>query len=90
VIPPNEFNFDWGFTLTVHKAQGRTFDKVCVVFIGEDEAFVHGQLMVALTRVRSIDDLRIIKPSNTCINIRTDLLTKVSESIKDKAANKYH
>lgn len=89
-LPPNEFNFDWGFTLTVHKAQGRTFDKVCVVFLGEDEVFVHGQLMVAFTRVRSIDNLRIIKPSNICKNVQVVHLSKVSESIKAKALNKYH
>lgn len=83
------YPFDWGFALTVHKAQGRTFNRVCVVFTGKDEPFVHGQLTVALTRVRSLDDLRIVKESRSCKNPIDKSIKKVADAISKKALNKF-
>jgi len=85
-----EFPFDWGFSMTTHKAQGRTFNKVCVVFLDKDEPFVHGQLMVALTRVRSVADLRIVKRSNKITNVINESIKKTADEIKLSAVNKFH
>ena len=46
------------YAITIHKSQGQTFDKVNVV-IGQKGAFAHGQLYVALTRCRSIENTHI-------------------------------
>lgn len=81
------YPFDWGFALTVHKSQGRTFDKVCVV-LEDIEPFMHGQLTVALTRVRSIDDLRIVKCNNVCKNFIDKTIKETAEKICKFAINK--
>lgn len=83
------YPFDWGFALTVHKAQGRTFNRVCVFFNGKEEPFVHGQLTVALTRVRCLDDLRIVKESRSCKNPIDQSIRKVADAISKKALNKF-
>ncbi len=46
------------YAITIHKSQGQTFDKVNIV-IGQGGAFAHGQLYVALTRCRSIENTHI-------------------------------
>lgn len=79
--------FDWGFAMTTHKAQGRTFDRVCLVFLN-DQPFVHGQLTVALTRVRSLDDLRVCKDSRKCSNPIDQTIYEIANNIKAKALNK--
>lgn len=48
------------WAVTIHKGQGKTFDKV-IVDIGRG-AFAHGQVYVALSRCTSIDGLVLRKP----------------------------
>ena len=50
--------------MTINKAQGQTFDKVGV-FLPEP-VFAHGQLYVALSRVRSKDSLKILVTDTNC------------------------
>ncbi len=48
------------WALTVHKAQGKTFDKVCVDLASG--TFAHGQLYVALSRCRTLEGLVLRRP----------------------------
>jgi ATP-dependent exoDNAse (exonuclease V) alpha subunit len=48
------------WAVTIHKSQGKTFDKV-VVDIGNG-AFAHGQVYVALSRCKTMDGLLLQKP----------------------------
>ena len=48
------------WALTIHKAQGKTFDKVCVDLA--TGTFAHGQLYVALSRCRTLEGLVLLRP----------------------------
>ncbi len=48
------------WALTIHKAQGKTFDKVCVDLA--TGTFAHGQLYVALSRCRTLEGLILRQP----------------------------
>jgi len=46
------------FAMTINKAQGQTFDRVGLYL--RSPVFAHGQLYVALSRIRKFDDLRVL------------------------------
>lgn len=52
-----QFPLQLGYALTIHKAQGKTLDKVIVDI--DRGAFAHGQLYVALSRTRRKNDMFI-------------------------------
>jgi len=51
------------WALTIHKAQGQTYDEVSVD-LGPKGAFTTGQTYVALSRCRSMDTLHILRRIN--------------------------
>ena len=55
--PEQEFPLVPAYAYTVHKSQGQTLDKVHVVL--EKRPFSSGQLYVALSRCRSLNDLSL-------------------------------
>ena len=54
-----QFPLILGYAMTIHKAQGKTLNKV-IVDISRG-AFAHGQTYVALSRTRSANDMHIVK-----------------------------
>ncbi len=48
------------WAVTIHKSQGKTFDKL-VVDLGYG-AFAHGQLYVALSRCRTLEGIQLVRP----------------------------
>lgn len=55
------------FAMTINKAQGQTLTRV--EFFLPDDVFSHGQLYVALSRVRNSASIKIQAPSNVIANI---------------------
>lgn len=55
-----QFPLQLGYAMTIHKAQGKTLDKVVVDM--DKGAFAHGQLYVALSRTRKKEDMQLITP----------------------------
>ncbi|UYV68085.1 hypothetical protein LAZ67_5003007 [Cordylochernes scorpioides] len=45
------------FAMTINKAQGQTFDRVGLLL--QEPVFMHGQLYVAFSRVRTFDSIRV-------------------------------
>lgn len=54
-----QFPLQLGYALTIHKAQGKTLDKVIIDM--DRGTFAHGQLYVALSRTRTKADMHILK-----------------------------
>jgi len=46
------------FAITINKAQGQTLDFISI-WLGDDHVFTHGQLYVALSRVSSMNNIKI-------------------------------
>lgn len=52
-----QYPLQLGYALTIHKAQGKTLDRVIIDI--DRSAFAHGQLYVALSRTRKKEDMYI-------------------------------
>uniref|UniRef100_A0A183CCM3 ATP-dependent DNA helicase n=1 Tax=Globodera pallida TaxID=36090 RepID=A0A183CCM3_GLOPA len=57
-----------GFVITTHKAQGQTLARVGV-HLSSSQCFAHGQFYVAMSRVRTSDDIRVLtsERSSNCV-----------------------
>ena len=59
-----QFPLQLGYALTIHKAQGKTLDKVIIDM--NRGAFAHGQLYVALSRTRQKKDIHLTSRIDEC------------------------
>ncbi len=57
-----QYPFKLAWAVTIHKAQGKTFDKVYIDL--SSGTFAHGQLYVALSRCRTLEGLHLKRPIN--------------------------
>ncbi len=53
-----QFPIRTAFCITINKSQGQTLEHVSI-WLGDDHVFTHGQLYVALSRVASIQNIKI-------------------------------
>ncbi|GBM39413.1 hypothetical protein AVEN_97029-1 [Araneus ventricosus] len=61
-----QFPIRLAFSMTINKAQGQTFDKICLDLT--KPVFSHGQLYVGLSRVRSFDSVTVVSPNSEIYN----------------------
>lgn len=73
----NQLPLREAWALTVHKAQGQSFDNV---HIDIDKAFAHGQIYTALSRCRTIEGLTLEHPiKDSDVIVRKEVLEKIRE-----------
>ena len=67
-----QFPIQSAFAMTIHKSQGQTFQKVLVYL--DKPVFQHGQLYVALSRVKQKENIKVFLNHSNCtknvVNIR--------------------
>ena len=79
------------FAMTINKSQGGTFDKVGIDL--STHVFSHGQLYVALSRVRSFESLRILLPegaTSTMNHVYVEILNDTHCDVPHHARQPLH
>jgi hypothetical protein len=79
------------FAMTINKSQGGTFDKVGIDL--STHVFSHGQLYVALSRVRSFSSLRILLPervTSTMNHVYTQILNNTHHDLPNNHRQPLH
>ena len=75
-----QYPFKLAWAVTIHKAQGKTFDKVYIDL--STGTFAHGQLYVALSRCRTLEGLYLKRHINQQDIILDNRIVKFLESFK--------
>lgn len=68
------------YAITIHKAQGQTYDSIIL----NPSCFTHGQLYVALSRVKTIDKLYLVKDIPDKALITDPMVKKKERTFKKK------
>jgi len=77
-----QYPFKLAWAVTIHKAQGKTFDKVYVDLT--TGTFAHGQLYVALSRCRTLEGLYLKRPVAPQDIILDERIVRFLESFQQK------
>ncbi|XP_053134124.1 LOW QUALITY PROTEIN: uncharacterized protein LOC128337304 [Hemicordylus capensis] len=81
-----QFPVRLSFVMTINKSQGQTFDRICLYL--KDPVFSHGQLYVALSRVRSFDSLTIVSAQQDIPNcVYTEIFDNNQEETDKETQN---
>lgn len=75
-----QFPLRLAWAITIHKSQGKTFDKVAID-LGRG-AFAHGQTYVALSRCTSLSGLKLVRPIDQSSIIMDDRVINFLKNIK--------
>lgn len=62
ILKRRQFPIKIAFSMTINKSQGQTFEKIALDLT--KDVFNHGQIYLALSRVRSWDSSKIYLPEN--------------------------
>lgn len=79
----NQYPLRLAWAITIHKSQGKTFDKI-LVDLGEKGAFTSGQTYVAISRCTSMQGINLIIPirmKDIIVDNRIETLLKIQEQI---------
>ena len=57
----SQFPIRLGWAVTIHKSQGLTLNS-CTIDLGYGGGFVHGQVYVALSRCKTLENIQLTEP----------------------------
>uniref|UniRef100_A0A914H8H6 ATP-dependent DNA helicase n=1 Tax=Globodera rostochiensis TaxID=31243 RepID=A0A914H8H6_GLORO len=77
-----------GFVITTHKAQGQTLARVGV-HLSSSQCFAHGQFYVAMSRVRSSDDIRVLTSARSSNYVQNWVVQAVVDKEDIEEARQY-
>jgi hypothetical protein len=69
------------WAITIHKSQGKTFDKVIINLGGR--AFAHGQTYVALSRCKTLNGIKLVRDVEPKDIIVDDMIVRFTREVKE-------